>query len=392
MNASDAEFVSGPGVLPALLGCDVVVRSPGVSIHRREIEELRGRGRSVTTATALWLEEHGSARVAGVTGTKGKSTTAAVMAHLARAAGCTVSLAGNIGVPALDLLDAPDVNVIVIELSSYQIADLPIGPEVAVFTNLYREHVDWHGSHEVYSSEKLRMLDLPGVKIAVINARDPVLAAAVDADPRALYYGVPDGWDASAEGVLHHGELVIPSSHLPLLGEHNALNVSAAAAALEAMDVNPVARRDVLADFRPLPHRLEKVGESKGVLWVDDSISTTPESTAAALESLGDREVVLIGGGHDRGQEYSELGRILSARAAAVVGLPVTGARLVAAARAAGVAHARAVEVSDMEAAVTVARELVRPGGAILLSPAAPSYGVYRDFIERGEHFRRLAG
>ncbi|MFN2629241.1 MAG: UDP-N-acetylmuramoyl-L-alanine--D-glutamate ligase [Gaiellaceae bacterium] len=392
LKAPAAEFVSGSGVLPALAGCDVVVRSPGVSIYRAEMEELRRQARPVTTATALWLEERGPARVVGVTGTKGKSTTAAVIAHLAGAAGWSVSLAGNIGLPALDLLDVPDADVTVIELSSYQIADLAVGPETAVFTNLYHEHVDWHGSHEVYCTDKLRMLELPGVATAVVNARDPVLTDAADGNSRVLFYGVSSGWDASGDGVSRRGELVIPRSRLPLLGEHNALNVCAAAAALEVLGVDPVPRPDVLAGFRPLPHRLEQVAERDGVLWVDDSISTTPESTAAALESLGGRDVVLIGGGHDRGQDYAELGRTLSTRGAAVIGLPVTGARLVAAARAAGVAHARAVEAVDMEAAVATARDLARPGVAVLLSPGAPSYGVYRDFVARGQHFRRLIG
>lgn len=390
MEAPAAEFVWGPGILPALAGCDVVVRSPGVSIYRTEIKELRRRGRPVTTATALWLEEHGTARVVGVTGTKGKSTTAAVMAHLARAAGCTVSLAGNIGLPALDLLGRPDADVTVIELSSYQIADLTVGPEVAVFTNLFREHVDWHGSHDLYSTDKLRMLELRGVETVIVNARDPVLTRAVHDNPRALFYGVPSGWDASGDEVSRRGEVVIPSGHLPLPGEHNALNVCAAATALDALGLDSVPQPDVLAGFHPLPHRLEKVWESDGVVWLDDSISTTPESTIAALEGLGGRDVVLIGGGYDRGQDYSELGQVLSRRGAAVVGLPVTGARLVAAARAGGVTKARAVEAPNMEGAVVAARALVTPEAAILLSPAAPSYGLYQDFIARGQHFRRV--
>src|SRR4051812_3208819 len=153
--------VGGPAEAVAVLGaCDVVVRSPGVSIHRPEVAALRDRGTPVTTATALWLDERGGGRVMGVTGTKGKSTTAALAHHLLVAAGEPALLAGNIGVPAIDLLDADDAAAdgggrdgaatAVVELSSYQIADLGGGPRVAVFTNLYSEHLDWHGSPERY--------------------------------------------------------------------------------------------------------------------------------------------------------------------------------------------------------------------------------------------------
>src|SRR5208282_657596 len=118
--------------------CEVLVRSPGVSIYRPELAALAGEQLPITTASSLWLCEHGGARVLGVTGTKGKSTTAALAAHVARAAGLEVELAGNIGVPALELLDRGPSDLTVLELSSYQIADLRCGPEAALFTNLYR--------------------------------------------------------------------------------------------------------------------------------------------------------------------------------------------------------------------------------------------------------------
>jgi UDP-N-acetylmuramoylalanine--D-glutamate ligase len=127
------------------------------------------------------------------------------------------------------------------------------------------------------------------------------------------------------------------------------------------------------------------------VIWVDDSISTTPESTVAALASFPDREIVLIGGGQDRGQDHAELGRAIAAAGAVAIGVPSTGTRLIAAAYRAGVAPARAVEAADLGAAVALARTLAGPGAVVLLSPAAPSYDNYRNFEERGERFRELA-
>ncbi len=395
LHAPDARIVAAADAVSALGECDVVVRSPGVSLHRPQLRALRDAGTAVTTATSLWLAEREGRGVIGITGTKGKSTTAALAFHLARAAGAQAHLAGNIGVPVIDLLDAEPGSLVVLELSSYQIADLRVGPQVAVITNLFREHVDWHGSEEGYVADKLRILGLPGLKTVVFNARVQRLEAAVgelSSEIAARPYGVAGAWNATPSGVARDGGLTVASGELPLRGEHNALNLCAALTALESAGVAPPALPDALRGFDPLPHRLETVAECDGVTWVDDSISTTPESTLAALASFPDRDVVLIGGGQDRDQDYAELGRELARRGATVVGLPSTGPRLVAAARAAGVPAGKAIEAADMEGAVELARALASPGAAILLSPAAPSYDNYRNFEERGARFRALAG
>ena len=184
---------------------------------------------------------------------------------------------------------------------------------------------------------------------------------------------------------------MLAAEELVLPGEHNALNLCAALAGLEASGVHcgPLPRS--LAGFAPLPHRLETVVEDDGVMWVDDSISTTPESTVAALASFPGREIVLIAGGQDRGQDFLGLARALSRRGAAVVGVPSTGPRLIAAARAAGISEQRSVEAGDLAAAVALARDLAVSGSVVLLSPAAPSYDSYRNFEERGDRFRDLA-
>jgi UDP-N-acetylmuramoyl-L-alanine---L-glutamate ligase len=386
-------------VVAALAGCEVVVRSPGVSIHRPELQVLREAGVPVTTATALWLAECGGTGVVGVTGTKGKSTTAALISHLVRATGKTVQLAGNIGLPALDLLDGEPVDVTVVELSSYHTADLEIGPEVAVVTNLFKEHTDWHGSEATYRGEKLRLLMLPGVRVGVIDGGDERVMAAVGGDPGVVpangpiavrRFGVVDGWDVVAGAICRSGERLAYISELPLQGEHNALNLCAALTAIEALGITPPPLPESLHGFHSLPHRLESVAEREGLLWVDDSISTTPESTLAALASFPGRDVVLIGGGQDRGQDYTELGHALALAQATVIGVPSTGSRLVTAARDAGLRATRALLVADMCAAVTAAYRAGGPGTVVLLSPAAPSYDHYRDFEARGQLFREL--
>jgi UDP-N-acetylmuramoyl-L-alanine---L-glutamate ligase len=402
-DGGEGEHNGSDALVAALAGCDVVVRSPGVSIHRAELRAVRERGTPVTTATALWLAERGGAGVIGVTGTKGKSTTAALACHLARAAGRTAELAGNIGVPALELLDREPADVTVVELSSYHTADLEIGPEVALVTSLFREHTDWHGSEEAYRADKLRLLALRGVRVAVVNGRDERLAEALPVGQRpagsaavvgveTIRYGVPDGWNVLNGGVALRGEPRAAGAGLPLRGEHNALNLCGAVTALEALGVAPPSPLSTaLEGFRPLAHRLETVAERDGITWVNDSISTTPESTLAALASFPGRQIVLIAGGQDRGQDYRELARALAATGASVIGVPSTGPRLLAAARAAGMPAARTFVAADLDQAVAHARSKAQAGAVVLLSPAAPSYDNYRDFEQRGDRFRALA-
>jgi UDP-N-acetylmuramoyl-L-alanine---L-glutamate ligase len=351
----------------ALARADVLVRSPGVSIYKPLIQEAIAAGTTITTATGLWLAERGGEHVIGVTGTKGKSTTATVIAHLIRATGAPVELAGNIGRPVIELLDSPEVGDkiwVVCELSSYQIADLTVGPEVAVLTNLSREHTDWHGGEEQYRADKLRIFDLPCVRVAV---KPP-----------------PDGWPVLFE----------PEQILPLRGTHNARNVTAAVAAIEAAGLPLPALPQALEGLAALPHRLQTVHtDVSGTEWIDDSISTTPESTIAAVEAFPERPVVLIAGGSNRDQDYARLARALATRSAAttLVLLPETGPLIGAAAASQGFAEDRMSTAGDMREATQLAARLAAAGGVVLLSPAAPSFSQYANFEQRGDDFAACA-
>lgn len=392
-NLSATRFVAGEQAAEELVGVDVLVRSPGVSIHKPQLQLLRDRGVVITTATGLWLSEREGVNVIGVTGTKGKGTTAVLIAHLSSPARST-HLAGNIGRPVLDLLDAPLEDWVVLELSSFQISDLVQGPRVAVLTNLFKEHVDWHGSEAAYRREKLRLLGLPGVRAVAYRPGDPEVRQAVARDAVHVHFGVPGGWHIGADGVVTDGHSArIAPQDLPLRGRHNAENLCAALAALDAAGLQRPPLPAALAGVHGLPHRLETILVADGVEWVDDSIATNPASTIVALAAFSDHDVVLIAGGYERGQDLSDLASVAAAaERLRIICLPDTGARLAAAAIAAGMAPERIVHASDMADAVAIAREQARPGCAVLLSPAAASYNSYQDFEERGEHFAALAG
>ena len=196
-----ALVVDAAGAAEALARCDILVRSPGVSIYRPELAGIR-----TTTPTSLWMAEREGRNVVGITATKGKSTTAKLTAHLIAKTGRRVLLGGNIGRSALDFID--DDALAVIELSSYQIADLAHGPQVAMVSNVYPEHLSWHVTHEAYRNDKLRLLNLPGVRRCVLNALSPEVMAAPRATDDVLLFGEPPGWHVAEDGSVTRGDAI----------------------------------------------------------------------------------------------------------------------------------------------------------------------------------------
>lgn len=371
---------------------DVIVRSPGVSTYKPELDAARKADKLVLTATDLWMRQQHRAPVLGVTGTKGKSTTATMVAALLGAAGRKVELAGNIGRPAIELeaLDVPDFYVI--ELSSYQLADLAGGPDFALITNLAPEHPQWHGGTERYFADKLRIAEFDSLQALALNADDPRLTELAPRAP-VTWFGRGTGIEVSDGSILLGGDEVARADAMPLLGAHNLVNFCGAMAVLVAAGVELDGRSvgAALAELTPLPHRLEVVPTEDGVTWVDDSISTTAESAIAAINAFPDDALVLIAGGHEREQDYGELAGLLASRAVTLICLPDTGERLAEAARSAGADESRVHAARNLQDAVEQARSFAQPGTVVLLSPGAPSFGHFRSFEERGERFCEYA-
>ena len=377
---------------------DMVVKSPGISPYKPEALAATERGTRFIGGTALWFAENPDARTICVTGTKGKSTTTALLAHLLRAGGHRVALCGNIGMPLLELSDpAQPPEFWVIELSSYQTRDVAasgVRPDIAVATNIFPEHLDWHGSEARYIEDKLSLLTDAKPHIAILNGNDSTLAALSLPDSEVRCFGVADGWHLR-EDVVYRGErAVFNTQHVPLPGRHNRGNLCAVLAAIEALGLDAAALAPHAATFRPLPHRLQTLGTREGITWVNDSISTTPHATLAALDCFRARRIALLVGGHDRGIDWNDFAEAMRTQApAAIVTLGQNGPKihdlLAPIAAAAGFVLA---EAGDLGEAVAQARDLLDGEGVILLSPGAPSFGSYRDYTERGRHFASLAG
>jgi UDP-N-acetylmuramoylalanine--D-glutamate ligase len=372
----------------ALSAYDIVIKSPGISAYKPAIITAQAQGTCFTSGTALWFAENPQAHVVAVTGTKGKSTTTALFAHLARALGVRTALAGNIGLPLLELLDQ-DAPLWAIELSSFQTGEAG-ALELGVITSLYEEHLDWHGSRERYVADKLKLAD--AARQLLVNAEQSTLLEQTATHPHRQRFGNADGWHV-AEGFIRRADAnVLALGALSVPGLHNALNACAALAALELMGFDALAAAPALARFRALPHRLQPLGERDGLQWINDSISTTPLATLAALDSVHGREVTVIVGGHDRGLDWSPFVQSVATREALrIVTQGANGPRIAAALRAAR-SSAPLGDVDKLDDAIEMARTITPRGGAVLLSPGAPSFDQFHDYAERGRHFADVAG
>jgi UDP-N-acetylmuramoylalanine--D-glutamate ligase len=386
----------------------VVVKSPGISPNRPEALAAAQAGTHFVGGTALWFGAHAQPGgiVPGavcVTGTKGKSTTTALLAHLLRAGGHRTALAGNIGLPLLELLDpVPPPQYWAIELSSYQtreVARSGVRPQLALVLNLFPEHLDWHGGEAQYIADKLSLVTEAAPRIALLNAQDPRLVALAPslAASEVRWFNDAAGWHLR-DDVVYRGEVaVFDTARVPLPGRHNRGNLCAVLAAIEALGLDAAALAPAALTFQPLPNRLQTMGVREGVRYVNDSISTTPHATLAALACFPGQRVAVLVGGHDRGLDWHDFAAHMAEDAQAPVEIVTMGGNgpriheLLSASAQAGRFGLHAA--ADLPEAVALAQAaLGEAGGVVLLSPGAPSFGAYTDYVARGRHFAELAG
>lgn len=389
-------LVTGDKIQAALQQSAVVVKSPGVSLYRPEITAAKAAGVAFTSGTSLWFAEHQSERVVAVTGTKGKSTTTALIGHLLQQSGLKTVVAGNIGRPLLDsyaVTPAPDVWVL--ELSSYQIADLDASPDIAVLVDLYISHIEWHRTLEQYYADKLNLFTrIKPTGASVINRQDAVTMQQKVNWINPVYYNDQAGIHLERDSICSGSQELFPSAGIPLLGRHNFSNLCAALTVMQLLHQDIRAANLLLQTFQPLPHRLQVLGEHDGVRFINDSIATVPESCMAAVEALNGANTTLILGGQDLKTDWTALADfIVTSSVRTVITLPDTSASITAALQSAGRPNGLQLESApDLTVAVSTARRLTPSGGVVLLSPACPSYGRYRNFEERGQKFAEAAG
>ncbi len=371
----------------------VVVASPGVPPDAPPLVAAREAGRDVIAELDLAARVLDEAKLIVVTGTNGKSTTTALIAHLLQTAKIPAAAGGNIGRPLTDLAsDTPPPEWIAVEASSFQLHDSPhLVPTVGVLTNLAPDHLDRYPTTDAYYADKRLLFRNASEHSTWILNRDDaaVLDLARGAAGRYRYFSVDrpaDAWfDRARKRLMLHEEFLVPQTELRLLGDHNVANALAATLAVRAAGVGLATLRSGLVSFRALPHRLEPVREVRGVLWINDSKATNVAAAVRAVQAMV-RPFVLIVGGHHKGESYAPLAQTLSERCRATVAYGEARDLL---ARELG-ARSAVLTVAVFDDAVDRASGLARGGDAVLLAPACASYDQFTSFEERGERFCAL--
>ena len=375
---------------------DLLVVSPGVAWDEPLVETARQRGIEVTSEIDLFFRAC-PCRIAGITGTNGKTTTTALTAEVLRAGGMRVMRGGNIGEPVLDRIEQlrPD-DWVVLELSSFQLESISRPRlRIGVVLNVTPDHLDRHKSFEHYLDIKARAVAfMEPDDHAVLNLDDPACAGMrsrtrgqviafglrAPVDPGVT---VTDGWVTIVQAGSR--QRVLPTAEVPLPGEHNLSNVMAAIGAGQAAGIDVERMADAVRQFKAVEHRLELVGTFNGVRWYNDSKATNPDSTYKALAAFSE-PIILIAGGRNKGIDIEPLAQAIAHRVAALVTMGETGEELARRTRDAGLA--RVERAADLADAVRKAAALAPHGSVVLLSPAFTSYDMFRDYEDRGRRFK----
>lgn len=375
------QWLLGSAYPHTLTDWDVVIVSPGIPPH----DPLLQSARFVTTATNIFLQDC-KGEVIVVTGSKGKSTTASLIAHI-----LDVSLVGNIGNPGLAaLLQKNDEKTFfVYEMSSYQARLLDRSASVVVITSLFPEHIDYHGSVEQYYQDKLKVATKQEKNDSLFfNAQNKELVNRLQNLKSTAHPWPSDDIFVDASGTIFVDH-TIPLMHkddIPLLGAHNVSNVLGAISVAMHYDVDISTIAEKIRSFVPLRHRLERVGTFEDITFYNDSISTTPESTLAALEALPQTATIFLGG-TDRGYDFTKLAsQLQKMELQNIVFFPESGKRIADACEKIGY-HPRMLYTRSMKEAVDFAYRHTPQKSVCLLSCAAPSYTLYKNFEERGDDF-----
>ncbi|HVH10184.1 MAG TPA: UDP-N-acetylmuramoyl-L-alanine--D-glutamate ligase [Gemmatimonadales bacterium] len=383
--------------LERIRAATAVIVSPGVPPDAPPVAAARAARVPILSEIDLGFGElaPSGTRAIAITGTNGKTTTTALVAHLLRRGGVLAEAAGNIGRPLADIaVRGEHYQWLAIEVSSFQLHDSPhFAPDVGILTNLAPDHLDRYPNVDAYYADKRQLFrNARPENLWVLNGDDPAvlaLGAGVAGQRRVFSLArAADAWYDRAAGRLRLADDVEPllaRDELPLLGDHNVANALAAALAVRAAGVSPAAIRDGLRSFRPLPHRLEPVREVGGVLWINDSKATNIASTVVAIEAMQRPFVLLLGGRH-KGEPYTRLAPLLKGTCRLVIAYGESGP-LVAQDLAGQVPIERGTTFEDV---ITRARRAARAGDAVLLSPACSSYDMFKNYEERGATFRKL--
>ncbi|HCM37955.1 MAG: UDP-N-acetylmuramoylalanine-D-glutamate ligase [Candidatus Gottesmanbacteria bacterium GW2011_GWB1_43_11] len=391
----------GPDYLKHLSHYPTVIRSPGIPAHLPELVNYRRYHGHLTSGMNLFFALCPGQTI-GITGTKGKSTTSSLLAHILSLHFSDVRLVGNIGRPALDDLTGASKNTwFVVELSSHQLEDINYSPQIAVILAIYPEHLDYYPDFKSYIAAKTNLIRHQDKNdLVIFNPNHAISARLAQKSQAKKFKFALKNTPEIACFVLEEKiwvktqtkAQVVVSTNIPLLGQGNLENVLAATSVAHHLKVPLTKIKAGITSFTPLPHRLEFVAEKRGIRFYNDSLATIPEATIHALKALGEDVTTLIAGGFDRNLNFTQLAKFLSqSRVQTLILFPETGSKIWQALDRHSPHHKlRKYEVASMAEAVQFAFSHTPKGKICLMSPAAASFNLFKDYAERGDAFKRL--
>ena len=386
------EAFLGPGYFEAIKKYEVIIKTPGIAVEK--IKPYLQKNHILTSQTDIFLENYRD-QVIGITGTKGKSTTSTLIYKILKEGKKSVELIGNIGKPPLDFFKKGRRKCLfVFELSSHQLQGLRISPKIAVFLNIYKEHLDYYKNFQEYFSAKKNITRWQTEKdIFIFNYEIEALRnLASKTKAKTIPFGfhnkkgcyIKNGW------IVFENKKILLIKEIPLKGKHNLLNVMAAVVVSSVFKIAPKIIRKTICEFKPLEHRLEFVGKFKGVSYYNDSLATVPEATTEALEALQNIETLILGG-YERKQDFTELIKmVIKKKIPNLILFPETGRRIYKEIQkmAKRKNKPKCFLVNNMEEAVKIALKVTKKG-VCLLSPASASFGLFKDYKDRGDQFKK---
>ena len=395
LEALGAKLKLGPDYLEGLEG-DVIFRTPGMRPDRPEIQALVEQGAVLTSEMEAFFQVC-PCPILAVTGSDGKTTTTTLIAEMLKAAGKTVWVGGNIGQPLLDrAAEMSPADYAVLELSSFQLMTMPYSPQVAVVTNLAPNHLDIHKDMDEYVAAKKNLFlhQGPDDRLVLNLDNDITRGFAAEAAGKVSWFSrtrAPEQgvwWDGAI--IWAGGRALMVRENILLPGDHNVENYMAAIAAVEGLVSDDVIRR-VAASFAGVEHRIERVRVLDGVTWYNDSIASSPSRTIAGLRSFRD-PVILIAGGYDKHIPYDALGPEIVRHVKALILTGATSEKIRAAVQEVPdyAGQPPIYDAADLADAVAQAQKLGQKGDVVILSPASASFDCFKNFMERGDTFKKL--
>lgn len=365
------------------IGFDLVIKSSGVSFYKKEIQELIKKNVKITTNLNILLENNNSKTIA-VTGTKGKSTTSSMLYHILNKLGYNVVLVGNIGKSFLDVIDNK-YDYIILELSSYQIKTLHNDIDYSIILNLFEEHVDWHLTHENYFNDKLSISNHS--KKCIYNSKNELIKKYLVKKDNFIDFGNGKNFYVGNDDFIYfNNEKIININNFKnIKGKHIFENICGILTFLKEENIDIYESLKTLDSFKTLEHRLDIFYDYNNKIFVDDSISTIPEATIEALKTFNDKDIILILGGFNREQNYTKLVDFIkkSKNISKIYLLGQTGLTL-------NKLLNKSIYCNSLEDIVKSIKIESLDGKVVLLSPASPSYDMFKNFEERGNLFKKL--